>query len=90
MKNHPPRKKDKSKTLSYAQAEELKWFCQNVIGLRKEYYAALEKIAGLGTKLGRLERTVDLIETFLMEKNNETYLDPQTDHSLRSDPEGPT
>ena len=71
MKNHTPRKKPKEKTLSYAQAKELKWFCGNVTGLRQEYYAALEQVASLGAKLARLERTVELIDNFFNQEDDD-------------------
>lgn len=56
------------KQLTYAQAKELQWFCQNVIGTREEYYSVMEKAEAFDKKLKRLEETCKAIEKFLGEK----------------------
>ncbi len=53
------------KTLSYDQARELKWFCQNVMGTRQEFYAVMDQANAFDARLQRLEKTCAAIEKFL-------------------------
>ena len=59
----------KAKTvLTTAQAMELKWFCQNVAGVREDMYATIERSRTFDNRVKRLEKTCELIERFLGEK----------------------
>ncbi len=65
--------KPHEKILTYEQAKELKWFCNNVTGLRQEFYPLLDRLNAFNGKLERLERTCQLIEKFFSEHPNEKY-----------------
>jgi hypothetical protein len=60
--------KPKDKILTYEQARDLKWFCQNVVGVRQDMYSAIESVKSFDERIARLEKTCDLIEKFLGEK----------------------
>lgn len=60
-------KKDKM-ILTYEQARELKWFCQNVLGTRQDFYAVMEKTNSFDSRLERLEKTCRLIERYFGEQ----------------------
>lgn len=56
--------KQKDKILTYAQAKELKWFCENVTGLYPDFYKAREQFEAFASRLERLEKTSQMIERF--------------------------
>lgn len=58
----------KPKILTNAQARELKFFCQNVIGVRQDMYETIEKTQAFDERIKRLEKTCMLIEKFLGEE----------------------
>ena len=60
--------KPKDKILTYEQARDLKWFCQNVAGVREDMYAAIGEMTKFDDRIKRLEKTCELIEKFLGEK----------------------
>lgn len=60
--------KRESKLLTYEQARELKWFCQNVVGTRQEYYKVMDMANGFDRRLARLEKTCEAIEKYLGEE----------------------
>lgn len=60
--------KPEDKTLTYAQARDLKFFCQNVLGVRQDMYSVLDRVDGFNRRIARLEKTAALIEKFLGEK----------------------
>lgn len=60
-------KKDKM-ILTYEQARDLKWFCQNVAGTRQEFYSVMEKTNSFDDRLARLEKTCETIEKFFGEQ----------------------
>lgn len=51
--------------LTYSQARDLKWFCQNVAGTRLEFYEVFDAANRFNDRLARLEKTCELIEKFL-------------------------
>ena len=55
-------------TLTYAQAKETKFFCQNVMSIREDFYSILEKTEAFDLRIKRLEKTCELIEKFLGEE----------------------
>lgn len=57
--------KKEDKVLTYEQAREMKWFCQNVVGLKHEYYEIMDKANGFQGKIDRLMKTCEVIENFL-------------------------
>jgi hypothetical protein len=61
--------KPSDKILTYAQAKELKWFCDNVLGVRNDMYDILDSVQAktktFENRIKRLEKTCDLIEKFL-------------------------
>lgn len=61
--------KPQDKILTYEQARELKWFCNNVVGTRKEFYEALELVNKYKDKIDRLGAQADEILKWC-EKNN--------------------
>ena len=61
--------KPQDKILTYEQARELKWFCKNVTGTRKEFYEALEVVNKYKEKIDRLGSQADEILQWC-EKNN--------------------
>lgn len=61
--------KAKEKMLTYEQAQELKWFCNNCTGVRQEYYKLVEDLGKIAAKLNRWDQTCDLINEFLAENN---------------------
>jgi len=60
-------KKDKM-ILTYEQARELQWFCQNVAGVRIDFYSVMEKAYSFDDRLTRLEKTCETIEKFFGEQ----------------------
>ncbi len=60
--------KKSAKTLTYDQAQELKWFCRNVMGVRQDMYDTIDTINSFESRIMRLEKTCELIEKFLGEK----------------------
>lgn len=55
--------------LTYKQAKELQFFCRNVAGVRSDMYKEMSKVHKFDERIARLERTCELIEKFLGEKN---------------------
>lgn len=51
--------------LTTAQALELKWFCENVLGVHMDFYAVEAKVCEFSARLQRLEKTALLVEKFL-------------------------
>lgn len=51
--------------LTGKQLYELKWFCQNVTGMKTEFYAAMDGVKMFEAKFLRLEKTAALIEKFI-------------------------
>lgn len=68
----------KPKILTNAQARELKWFCDNVTGVRQDYYKVVEVAGKFDERLKRLEKTCDLIEKHLRNAEVETSLTTET------------
>jgi len=60
--------KPKDKILTYEQARDLKWFCQNVMGVREDMYGTIDKVNAFDDRIKRLEKTCEIIEKFLGEK----------------------
>lgn len=58
----------KIKQLTYEQGRELKFFCQNVAGVRMDMYTTIDAVNKFDERLKRLEKTCELIEKFLGEK----------------------
>lgn len=56
--------KAKDKILTYEQARELKWFCNNVVGTRMEFYAVMDTANAFDERLKQLEKTCALIEKY--------------------------
>lgn len=63
----------KQKVLSTTEAMHLKWFCQNVVGCRQDFYEVFDKANKFDERLQRLEKTCGLIEKFLGEKIEPFY-----------------
>lgn len=57
--------KPEEKILKYAQARDLKWFCQNVAGVRSDMYETIESVNKFDDRIKRLEKTCEMIEKFL-------------------------
>lgn len=57
----------KPKILTHAQALELKWFCQNVNGVRQDFYRLNMKVSDFDARVARLEKSCALIEKYLGE-----------------------
>jgi hypothetical protein len=57
--------KPKDKILTYQQARELKFFTDNCMGVRQEYYELLGKVTEFGQKIERLSKQGLFIEDFL-------------------------
>ncbi len=54
--------KPQEKILTYEQARELKWFCENVTGTRQEFYdEVFGTVEAFRLKLDRLQKTADQI-----------------------------
>ncbi len=60
--------KKEDRVITYSEARELKWFCRNVVGIRKDFYETMEMANRFNDRLIRLEKTCELIEKFLDEK----------------------
>lgn len=60
--------KSEEKILTYAQARELKWFCQNITGTKLEFYKLLEEVEKYKAKIDRLQNTADMILEYCKEK----------------------
>lgn len=56
---------NKTFQLTGKQLYELKWFCEGVVGLKGDFYSVLESVEKFNERLKRLEKTCDLIESFL-------------------------
>jgi hypothetical protein len=54
--------------LNDRQVKELKWFCDNVTGLRKDFYEVYDLVASFDKRIKRLEKTCELIEKHLNEE----------------------
>lgn len=67
--------KPKDKILTYAQAKELKWFGDNCLGLRQEYYELFGKVIEFGQKIERLSKQGLLIEDFLRRNPREVPIE---------------
>lgn len=61
----------KKKVLTYQQARELKWFCENVAGVRQDMYRTEDIIIKFEEKIKKLEATCDLINNFLSQEKPE-------------------
>lgn len=70
--------KPKDKILTYAQARELKFFSDNCLGLRQEYYELLGNVLKFGEKLERLSKQGLLIEDFLRRNPGERIDEGET------------
>lgn len=57
--------KPEQRMLTYAQLKELKWFCDNVTGVRMDFYAVLDLVNKFDTRIERLEVTCRTIEKFI-------------------------
>lgn len=77
--------KKQAKELTYAQARELKFFCQNVVGVRVDLYSTLATVETFDKRIQRLEKTCELIEEFLGEKIEPA---PTSKSVFDSEPEG--
>jgi len=60
--------KNEDKILTYEQARDLKFFCQNVLGVRQDMYEIMHKTNSFDDRIKRLEKTAVMIEKFLGEK----------------------
>lgn len=65
------KKKLPNLVLTPREAYELKWFCQNVVGVRGDFYEILDKVNTFNQRLIRLEGTCKLIEKHFGEKLKE-------------------
>lgn len=70
--------------LTYEQARDLKWFCQNVAGVRQDMYSSMEKVQKFDDRIQRLEKTCALIEKFLGEKIESHFKEDAFEHNIRS------
>ncbi len=50
------------------QIQELKWFCKNVTGTRKDFYDLFDQFNKFKKKLDRLNKTCELIKNHLNDK----------------------
>lgn len=57
--------KSSEKILTYAQAKELKWFCDNIAGVRTDFYSTINTVAKFDERISKLEKTCDLIDKFI-------------------------
>lgn len=57
-----------SKTLTYEQAMELKFFCRSVVGTRQEFYALYDQMEKFKSKLDRMDKTCKLIGEYFGEE----------------------
>ena len=57
--------KKKQVILNGHQLMELKWFCQNVVGTRQEFYDLLDKFVAYKTKIDRLDDFAKTVKKFL-------------------------
>lgn len=73
MKNKP------NKVLTSAQARELKWFCNNVVGTRQEYYKVLDMAEEYKRKFDRLNETAESILRWC-KKNDINMVGEETPH----------
>ena len=67
--------KPKDKILTYQQARELKFFTENCMGVRQEYYELLGKVTEFGRKIERMSKQGLLIEDFLQRNPGERPAD---------------
>lgn len=61
--------KPKDKILTYEQARELKWFCENVTGTRMELYENIKQMDEFKIKIDRLQQTADMILKWCEDNN---------------------
>lgn len=61
--------KKEDKVLTYEQARELRWFCQNVAGVQSDFYKVYDLCSKFEERINRLEATCDLIRNFFAEHN---------------------
>jgi hypothetical protein len=59
--------KKKQVILNGHQLMELKWFCQNVVGTRQEFYDLLDKFVAYKAKVDRLHDFSKSVSKFLKE-----------------------
>ena len=57
--------KAKSIEVNGRQLYELKWFCQNVAGVRTDMYETIDRVNGFDARIKRLEETAANIEKWL-------------------------
>lgn len=57
--------KAKSIEVTGRQLYELKWFCQNVVGVRQDMYSTIDKVNNFDARIKRLEETATNIERWL-------------------------
>lgn len=60
--------KPKDKILTYQQAKELKWFCENVAGVRTDFNKFLDAQVKFEQRIRRLETVCAMIEEFLEQR----------------------
>lgn len=65
--------------LTPKQAYELKWFCENVVGVRQEFYKLSNAITKFDMKVGRLEKTCEAVEKYFGEKLQSPFADAEWD-----------
>lgn len=66
----------KQVVLKADQVRELKWFCQNVVGTRQEFYALFDKVLDFKQKIDRLNVTCKNVEKFLKEIGEDSEIKP--------------
>jgi hypothetical protein len=54
--------------LTQRQAQELKWFCRNILGLKPEFYKLFDDVVAFKCRIERLEKTCQLVEAFFGEQ----------------------
>lgn len=66
----------KQVVLKADQVRELKWFCQNVVGTRTDFYALLDQVLAFKQQIDRLNVTCKIIEKFLKELGEDSEIKP--------------
>ena len=60
-----------NRELTGQQLYELKWFCNNVVGVRKDFYSVKGSVDKFDERLTRLEKTCAAIDKFLKDRGDE-------------------
>lgn len=69
MKENKP--KDKF-FLTGQKLYELRWFCENVTGVKGDMYPIMDKVNSFNDRIARLEKTCDVIDKLIKEYQSQS------------------